>query len=246
MDPIAQAALLLAALAALWLMRQRRNHGTPSRDSLSGRSQRSVEALDTVAAWPPEATRVLTQSERRAHELLVKALPQHMVLAQLPVPRFIRVPTRNSYHEWLHRLSQLCADLVVCDASSQVIAVVEVRRPPGQDSERTLKRHARMDRVLRKAGIRVVVWNEDALPHVGTVREQVLGPAQAEKSSAPVVRSGVASDARAPASAVAALTEALSAGDLEVSDDWARAEPAPSTWFDELDTESARLHVNVH
>ncbi len=172
MDPIALLALAaLAVVAGFWLWRRR---GAVAEGDEGGSRPQRVDALDTVAAWPPEATRILTQQERRAYTLLSQALPDYMVLAQVPVSRFIRVPTRNSYHEWMRRVGQLCADLVICDPASQVIAVVEVRRPPNKESERTRKRHHRMDRVLRKAGVRVIEWNEEALPHRDAVREQIV------------------------------------------------------------------------
>ena len=72
----------------------------------------------------PQATRVLTAAERQAFEILRTALPAHIVLAQVPLARFIKVPTRNSYAEWLRRAGHLSADLVVCDRHSQVVAVV--------------------------------------------------------------------------------------------------------------------------
>ena len=165
--------LLVAALAGLLFLWLRFRHKPTETDDAGGHASRA-DALDTVAGWPPEATRVLTNPERRAYSLLTNALPDYMILAQVPVARFIRVPTRNSYTEWMRRVGQLCADLVVCDKGSQVIAVVEIRRPAPREGDRSRRRHERMDRVLRKAGIRVLEWNEEALPHPDTVREQVL------------------------------------------------------------------------
>lgn len=182
--------LLVAALAGLlflWL-RFRRNRAEP--DEAGGHASRA-DALDTVAGWPPEATRVLTNPERRAYSMLSNALPDYTILAQVPVSRFIRVPTRNSYTEWMRRVGQLCADLVVCDKASQVIAVVEIRQPAPREGDRSRRRHERMDRVLRKAGIRVLEWNEEALPHPDTVREQVLPTPK--DLAAPSTHPGVAS-----------------------------------------------------
>jgi len=240
MDPIALVALVLSAgLLALWLLRRR---PTKSSKSSAQRVQR-VEGLDTVVGWPPEVTKVLTAAERRAHLMLARALPDYMVLAQLPLSRFIKVPTRNSYQEWMHRCGQLCADLVVCDASSQVIAVVDVRRPPGKDSERTRKRHARMDRVLRQAGIRVVVWNEEALPHAQVVREQVLGAPEGLSSHEGGAK--VRTHTLAPAAAavtiggLATLDEVVPDGAFALASadhGQGAAEPTPSTWFDNLDS----------
>ena len=75
----------------------------------------AADNLDTLMGWEPVATRVLTTGEREAYHILRKALPDHVILAQVPVARFIKVPTKNSYSEWLRRVGSLCADLVVCD-----------------------------------------------------------------------------------------------------------------------------------
>src|SRR5690606_29025417 len=90
----------------------------------AGRSGRrggnvSPEALDTLMDWEPVATRVLTTGERDAYHVLRKALPEHMILAQVPVARFIKVPTENPYNEWLRRVGPLGDELVVCYLPSQ-------------------------------------------------------------------------------------------------------------------------------
>jgi hypothetical protein len=165
------AVLLLVTLGVtMRAARQRRQRAAPARR----------EALDTVEAWPPEAVRVLTVSEREAYELLKRALPGFMVLAQVPLARFLRVPTRHSYADWMQRVGSLSADLVLCDSGSRVLAVIDVRAV--QESERSRRRHERMARVLKAAGIRVHVWREGALPTLAAVRSSfggVLGPAAA-------------------------------------------------------------------
>jgi Protein of unknown function (DUF2726) len=176
MQPIAMAALLGLVLLAggVYTLRSRRRLAQPG---TNGRRPAQNEELDTVTGWEPAATRVLTHAEREAWHILHKALPEHMVLAQVPLARFIKVPTRNSYSEWLRRAGSLCADLVVCDANAQVVAVVEIRQPVGQgkDKDRALKRHGRLDRVLAAANIPVHVWLEGALPGPAVARETVLG-----------------------------------------------------------------------
>jgi hypothetical protein len=107
----------MALLAAWWMWRSRR--------SPSG-GNRNAEAIDTLAGWPPGATRLLTKSEQEAYDLLRTALPTNMVLAQVPLHRFIKVPARNSYSEWMRRVGRQHVDLVVCDRHSQVLAAVEV------------------------------------------------------------------------------------------------------------------------
>ncbi len=237
MDPIVL--VLLLAVVALGLWWWKRGRGGEEEGSRPPRN----EALDTVAGWPPEPTRLLTVVERRAMTMLHQALPEHMILAQVPLARFIRVPTRNSYTEWMRRVGQLCADLLVCDASSQVVAVVELRRPPGKDSERTRKRHERMDRVLHKAGIRVLVWNEEALPHPDSVREQVLPKPKVETPAAtPAAAAAVATAAAAPPRKPVTEPERdFTDTEPEPDEVFELREPPASTWFDDLESERAPL-----
>lgn len=257
-DPMVLQALavLLAGLMLVVLARRRGGRERPESPGRDKQRDKRVEALDTVAAWPPEATRVLTLKERKAQLVLQQALPEYTVLAQVPLARFIRVPTRNSYHEWMRRVGQICADLVVCDTVSQVIAVVEVRRPPGKDGERTVRRHERMDRVLQQAGIRVIVWNEDALPSVPMVRDQVVNTSQGLRTEdggsrvrtrRAAVMPGVLVTEVAGSAAPAArptmvtLQDVLEDLDREAADGATLAEPAQSTWFDDLSSASMPL-----
>ena len=106
------------------------------------------ERLDTLAGWPPEPTRILRSSERLAFSTLKLALPGYMILAQVPLARFLSVPKRNSYAEWMRRLGNQCVDFVVCDVTSQVVAVVEVR-PPIEQLDDKVARPARPGRARR-------------------------------------------------------------------------------------------------
>ena len=165
-DPIAAAALGAALLLLTLLMRRKRKVG-------SRRDTARRDALDTVQSWHPEAVRVLTIAERRAYDLLRNSLPGFLVLAQVPLSRFLRVPTRHSHAEWMHRAGSLSADLLVCDAGSRVLAVIDVR--PAQQTERSRQRHERMAKVLKAAGIMVQVWTEDHMPSASQVRA-LFGP----------------------------------------------------------------------
>ncbi len=161
-------ALGLLAVAAYWFWRRQGLRGRV--DSAAARP-RALDAVDTVIGWPPEATRVLTVRHREALELLRQALPRHVVLAQVPLSHFIKVPTRHSYMEWLRRVGHVCIDLMVCDEASNVVAVIELRQPDRVLSERSRKRHGRVERVLRAAGIPLHLWNEAMLPDILAVRK---------------------------------------------------------------------------
>lgn len=225
------APLGLAALAALlWWRTQRRQ---------TVRLASSADAVDTLLGWAPQATRVLTTPELRAHATLVQALPQHIVLAQVSLARFIRVPTRNSYAEWLRRVGHLSADLVICDAQSQVVAVVEVRSLRERGGERVGRRQERFAQVLKAVGIPLYVWVDSAMPSVDEVRRAIVprsaaaapasaAPAGAAKAVPPVVTEppepGFEPTQHPPADEVIEMRE-----------------PPSSTWFDDYDSSAVPL-----
>jgi len=172
-----------------------------------------------------------------------------MILAQVPIARFLSVPKRNSYAEWMRRLGTQCVDFVICDVTSQVIAVVEIRPPIEQISEKLRGRLDRIDRVLSAANIPLHVWNEERLPSIEAARDKLL----------PRVPAVPASLTRRPVGAAEPLSAAMAMGGAVVVDapaevgapaidpfadtdqDWSQSEvievrePVGSTWFDELE-----------
>lgn len=142
------------------------------RDWLSAGAERAARSrTDTVAAWPPQAARVLTDAEAEALDLARRAAPKALVLAQVPLWRFVRVSSRQSYSSWLNRVGFINADLLICDAQGTVQAVVDVYREPM--SERSQRRHERLRRVLRATGTPVLIWQQGRLPSVVKVRAQL-------------------------------------------------------------------------
>ncbi|HEX7438135.1 MAG TPA: DUF2726 domain-containing protein [Caldimonas sp.] len=227
--------LAIAAAALLyWWSRKRR---PAPNDTMMAEGDR----LDTLIGWPPEAARVLRTSERLAYSTLKLALPGYMILAQVPIARFMNVPKRNSYAEWMRRLGSQCVDFVVCDVTSQVVAVIDVRPPDAQLSDRLRRRLDRVTRSLKAVNIPLHVWNEESLPSVEAARASIVPEmpavpvAMASRKSAPVA-AAVLVEARNPFED----TDRDSSHD-EVIEVIELAEPSPSTWFDDLDSESSTL-----
>jgi hypothetical protein len=219
---------LLLVLIVVFVRVRRRARETAAEDP-------GERGLDTVADWPPTATRILTTAERLAYETLVRALPDYLVLAKVPLARFLKVPNRHSYSEWLRRLGHQCADLVVCDSASAVVAAVTVQPPPAETSERARIRYRRLSRVLKAAKIPLHLWTSNALPTVDEARKLLL-PQIAEATPDDRPRPRVTPAAAAPARPSPPGIDAR-----EISDDerFERLEPPPSTWFDEFNTGSA-------
>ncbi|HET9820536.1 MAG TPA: DUF2726 domain-containing protein [Burkholderiaceae bacterium] len=213
-------ASLLLALALLWWRHR----------AAAPRAPEMPSQFDTVQAWPPQAVRVMTLGERQAFEILKRALPGHVVLAQVPLSRFISVPTRHPYNLWLQRAGRLAVDLLVCDYSSRAIAAVEVRT--AEESARAAKRHHRLAEVLRAAGVVVHEWDEDNLPSIAEARDLFTAP-----------RGGIATrEASVDATGrrlipVAEIAEILAEGDAT---DYGQLEPVPSGFYEDGDLAQVR------
>ena len=222
--------VVVLGIAVVALLMRRR---AAAADELpAGRRGSAIEDIDTVAAWPPEVTRLLTAGERSAHEVLSKALPECQLFAQVPLARFIKVPRRHSYAEWLTRVGHLCADLVICDRSTLVIGVVLLTSM--RSSDRAERRRARMTRVLKAAGIKVFLWREEALPSPELARDQItqrLG--DIDEAGARKPESAESKTTGRPAPGSIPVPEVVT---LPLDDDGPRREPPPSTWFDDLDS----------
>lgn len=220
-------AVALLAAATAWLYLRSRRRVTDA-----GESGRDREDLDTIAAWPPEATRVLTSGGRAAYEVLVKAVPECMVFSQVPLARYVRVPRRHSYAEWLARVGHLSADFLICDRASQVIAAVALKT--SQDSEHALRRHARMTRVLKAAGIKVVVWSEHAVPIPAVARDQIMQRGDGASKGSPIAAEPGQGSERLLVTVPGKLPVAEVVAEVPVIDP--ALEPPSSTWFDGLDS----------
>jgi hypothetical protein len=226
-------ALLIAAVAGYMFLRK--SGPVAAADAVAVRER---EDLDTVAAWPPEVTRLLSGGERAAHESQVKALPECMIFSQVPLARFIRVPRRHSYGEWLTRVGHLSADFLICDRSTLVIGAVALQAM--QESERAARRRARMSRVLKAAGIKFFVWREQSIPTPEAARDQIIQRTGEIDPTKPPITIGTPKTLRPAASAgngKIPVPEVLS----EEHDDGPRREPPSSTWFDDLETGPAPL-----
>lgn len=240
--------LVLVLGGGVWFLRRGRQQASTPNHARTKQTQ--AEDLDTVASWEPTATRVLTTPEREAYQTLRRALPEHMILAQVPLARFIKVPTRNSYVEWMRRVGSLSTDLLVCDANAQVVAVVEVRQPLGREKERTQRRHSRMDKVLEAAGIPVHVWLEGALPGPAVARETILGGPMVFMTKSGATLVDTAARAKVPPPQRSASLEGLAVHEdsVDVDVDLGSApETRPvSTWFEsELEGEQETTQSTV-
>ena len=134
-----------------------------------------------------------------------------------------------------------CADLVICDSSTQVLAVVSVR-PARVQSERAIRRQARLSRVLEAAQIPLYFWMDGALPSVDGARRQIelaLLP-QADEPEPALV--DIDADGGLPSMRPLPRRSTPHPMEVPLPDEVTELrEPPASTWFDDLDSRAAPL-----
>ena len=122
--------------------------------------------------WPYFARRVLSPAEQLLYGILVEALPEHMVLAQLPLAKVIAVKRQPYAETWANRIAHRTLDFVVCRPDSTVVAAIQLEDPGRRDP---LPRQADrfIDNALAAAGIALLRWNAAALPSEAEIRRLV-------------------------------------------------------------------------
>jgi hypothetical protein len=217
--------LVLALLA--WRLRQRRADAAPARGRPKARSDRagSRDGSELVARYQPSAVRVLTACEREAFDLVREVLPEHLVMAQVPLVRYLRVHDKRTEDDWLRGLSMLSADILVCDTSSRPVIAVEILPP--KLGPKAQERHERMRQLLEGVGVRVLIWQEARLPPAEQVRTQLRAALDSEAAASSRQRSAVGGAAPAARRRGAGVDPRSSADAMRIEPELGQIDPPP-------------------
>ena len=180
--PLANPLLLVAAGLAVVLV-------APKIVRALGRAGRGGDGAD----WPFTSRKPLSRVEQVLYFRLAQALPEFVVLAQVPLSSFLRVRRGRTWHEWHNRIAQKSVDFLVCERDFSIVTAIEL---DDATHERDDRAHAdrTKSRALTAAGVRLVRWRTTELPDVATIRRIVdaLRDTDRERSvqvSAPLVPS---------------------------------------------------------
>jgi hypothetical protein len=131
---------------------------------------------ETLAGlWPLEVRRtVLSPPEQVLYRRLLQVLPQHVVLAQVQLSRFLEVRRGVPRLTWLNRINQMSADFLILNPDTSVVAAIELDdashdRPSRRDSD------ARKAHAMQSAGVKLIRWHVKALPDEATIRAALAG-----------------------------------------------------------------------
>jgi hypothetical protein len=127
---------------------------------LGRRSAVAPRRLALPSEWSLMARTVLDADERRALRALHDAMPQHVVLAKLPLVRLCQPRDGQRASYWYELLGPLQVSFVVCSANGRVLAVVDL------ETERNSSRRARAIKqaVLDACRIRYLACTPQTLP----------------------------------------------------------------------------------
>ena len=126
--------------------------------------------------WPFYVEKPLTQPEQVLYHRLVKALPEHIVLAQVQVSRVLGVKKGSSFNEWNNRINRLSYDFVVCEKDSTVLAAIELD-DRSHESNRRSATDEKKNKATADAGLRLIRWNVKALPDEAAIQSQLRSAA---------------------------------------------------------------------
>jgi len=142
-----------------------------------------------VGPWPFYVKRPLSQPEQVLYHRLIRALPEHIVLAQVQVSRVLGVKKGSNFHEWNNRINRLSYDFVVCGKDSTVIAAVELD-DKSHDSASRAKTDEKKSKASADAGLRLIRWHVRSLPDEPTIRSELLTPLPTTPAVLPAATGG--------------------------------------------------------
>ena len=126
--------------------------------------------------WPFYIKKPLTQPEQVLYHRLVKALPDHIVLAQVQVSRVLGVKKGSNFNEWNNRINRLSYDFVVCGKDSTVLVAIELDDKTHESSRRSAT-DEKKNKATADAGLRLIRWNVKALPDEAAIQAQLRSAA---------------------------------------------------------------------
>ena len=119
--------------------------------------------------WPVFPKTVLSPIEQKLYQRLVRAFPEHVVLAQVAFSQLVGVKKGENFTAIWNRYNRLTADFVLCTKDFRTVAVLELDdrshdSPARQDADR------RKAAICEAAGLALHRLNVNPLPNESELR----------------------------------------------------------------------------
>jgi very-short-patch-repair endonuclease len=122
--------------------------------------------------WPFSLRRPMTEPEQVLYSRLCQALPDHIVLAQVGMSRFLAVRRGHNARAWYNRINRMSVDFLVCTKDASVVAAVELDDASHQHPDR-VSADAKKELALNAAGVRLLRWNVGAMPDEAAIQRSI-------------------------------------------------------------------------
>jgi hypothetical protein len=138
----------------------------------------------TSGPWPFSLRKPLTEPEQILYFRLCKALPDHMVLAQVGMTRFLGVRRGHDTRAWNNRINRMSIDFLICNKDASVVAAIELDDPSHQRLDRVTT-DEKKDKALRAAGVRLLRWDVGTMPDESAIRLAITCESKAPARQGP-------------------------------------------------------------
>lgn len=130
------------------------------------RTSKPAKNAALPSEWAVMPRPVLNSDERRTLRLLREALPQHIVLAKLPLVRLCQARDPEKVRFWYELLAPLHISFAVCSANGRVLAVIDLEPERGVSRRASRIKQA----VLEVCRIRYLSCRAENLPPVSELQ----------------------------------------------------------------------------
>ena len=118
-------------------------------------------------------TSPLTEPEQELYRRLAKAMPEHIVLAQVAFSQLLYAADGSDSKENFRTqatMKQKVADFVICGPRFNIVSIVEL-----DDSSHDPQKDKDRDAKVAQAGLKTVRWHVSKLPDRTEIRWRILG-----------------------------------------------------------------------
>lgn len=123
--------------------------------------------------WPFYSKKPLSQPEQVLYFRLIEALPNHIILAQVQLSRFLGVKKGHKSQSWLNRINRMSADFVVCNKDSSIVAIIELDDATHLKPDRQVA-DAKKDKAIESAEIKLIRWQAKAMPDASAIKRAIM------------------------------------------------------------------------
>lgn len=120
------------------------------------------------------ARKILTDNEIEFYHRIIKAVPEFIVLTQVPVGQMM-VPVvdpkkdKKTYNSLRFKMSYKISDFIICDSNFNVIVIIEL-----DDKMHDKKKDELRDALLKDAGYSTIRYQSKQKPLPATIRSDIL------------------------------------------------------------------------